>query len=139
MELETALAFAREHRQGVLVTARADGRPQLSNIVHSVGADGLVRISITDTRAKTRNARRDPRVSLYITREDFYAYAVIDGTAELSDVTTEPGDAAGLQLQSLYRELAGEHEDWDDYFEAMVRDQRLVLTIRPERAYGMIQ
>ena len=139
MELETALNFARDHRQSVLVTARSDGRPQLSNIVHSVGADGLVRISITDTRAKTRNARRDPRVSLYITREDFYAYAVIDGTAELSDVTTEPGDAAGLQLQSLYRELAGEHEDWDDYFEAMVRDQRLVLTIRPERAYGMIQ
>jgi PPOX class probable F420-dependent enzyme len=139
MELETALAFARDHRQGVLVTLRADGRPQLSNIVYRVGDDGLIRISVTDTRAKTRNARRDPRVSLYVTREDFYAYAVIDGTAELSDVTTEPGDAAGLQLQSLYRELAGEHENWDDYFEAMVRDQRLVLTIRPERSYGMVQ
>jgi len=53
-------------------------------------------------------------------------------------VTTEPGDATGQELADLYREVAGEHDDWDDYFAAMVRDRRLVLRIHPERAYGMI-
>lgn len=138
MDLDTALAFVGDHRWGVLVTQKADGRPQLSNIAYGVDAEGLIRISVTADRAKTANARRDPRVSLHVTREDFYAYAVIEGSAELSAVTTEPGDAAGRELADLYRSVAGEHEDWDDYFAAMVRDRRLVLRIRPERAYGMV-
>jgi PPOX class probable F420-dependent enzyme len=138
MELDQALAFARDHHQGILATVKRDGRPQLSNIIHSVGQDGLIRISVTATRAKTRNAQRDPRVSLHVGQDDFWAYAVIEGTAELSPVSTEPGDATGRELADVYRSLQGEHPDWDDYFQAMVADQRLVLRIRPEHAYGML-
>jgi PPOX class probable F420-dependent enzyme len=138
MELDQALAFARDHHQGILATLKRDGRPQLSNIIHSVGEDGLIRISVTATRAKTRNAQRDPRVSLHVGQDDFWAYAVIEGTAELSPVSAEPGDATGQELADLYRSLQGEHPDWDDYFRAMVADQRQVLRIRPEHAYGML-
>jgi PPOX class probable F420-dependent enzyme len=138
MELDTALAFVRDHRWGVLVTLKSDGRPQLSNIGYAVGDDGIIRISVTAGRAKTANAGRDPRVSLHVTREDFYAYAVIEGRAELSAVTTEPGDAAGQELADLYRAMAGEHEDWDDYFAAMVHDRRQVLRIHTDRAYGTV-
>lgn len=138
MELEAALAFAREHRQGVLVTLKSDGRPQLSNIMYAVGDDGIIRISVTAGRAKTRNAARDPRISLHVTRDDFYAYAVIEGRAELSAVSTEPGDATGQELAELYRAVVGEHQDWDEYFAAMVTDRRLVLRLHAERAYGML-
>jgi len=138
MELDAALAFARDHHWGILATLKRDGRPQLSNVGYAVGDDGLIRISITAPRAKTANARRDPRVSLHINRDDFWAYVVIDGSAELSPVSTEPGDATGQELADLYRAQAGEHDDWDDYFRAMVADQRLVLRIRPEHAYGML-
>ena len=138
MELDEALDFMREHQQGVLVTQRRDGRPQLSNIMYGIDAAGLIRISVTAQRAKARNAGRDPRVSLHVTRDDFYAYAVIDGRAELTDVSREPGDAVGVELADLYRAMVGEHENWDDYYQAMVTDQRLVLRIHPERAYGML-
>jgi PPOX class probable F420-dependent enzyme len=138
MDIDAALAFVREHQQGVLVTLRRDGRPQLSNIMYGVDDAGLIRISITATRAKARNAARDPRVSLHVTRDDFFAYAVVDGTAELSPVSTEPGDAAGLELADLYRSMGGEHPNWDEYYQAMVDDERLVLRIRPDRAYGML-
>jgi PPOX class probable F420-dependent enzyme len=138
MQIDEALTFVRDHRQGVLVTERRDGRPQLSNIMYAVDDSGLIRISVTAPRAKTRNAARDPRVSLHVTRDDFYAYAVIDGTAELSPVSTEPGDAAGLELADLYRSMVGEHPNWDEYYQSMVTDQRLVLRIRPEHAYGML-
>jgi PPOX class probable F420-dependent enzyme len=138
MELDEALAFVRDHREGVLVTLRRDGRPQLSNIIYAVDDSGLVRISVTYDRAKARNARRDPRVSLHVSRDDFYAYAVIDGTAELSDVSTEPADAVGRELADLYRSVVGEHDDWNAYYRAMVSDRRLVLRIHPERAYGML-
>ncbi|MGZ4717810.1 MAG: PPOX class F420-dependent oxidoreductase [Acidimicrobiales bacterium] len=138
MQIEEALAFVREHKQGVLVTLRRDGRPQLSNIIYGVDDTGVIRISVTATRAKARNAARDPRVSLHVTREDFYAYSVIDGRAELSDVSREPGDAVGVELGDLYRAVIGEHENWGAYYRAMVTDERLVLRIHPERAYGML-
>ncbi|MGZ4759511.1 MAG: pyridoxamine 5'-phosphate oxidase family protein, partial [Acidimicrobiales bacterium] len=64
MQIEEALAFVREHKQGVLVTLRRDGRPQLSNIIYGVDDTGVIRISVTAPRAKARNAARDPRVSL---------------------------------------------------------------------------
>jgi PPOX class probable F420-dependent enzyme len=138
MDLASALAFVRDHRNGVLTTIRRDGRPQLSNIVYSVDAGGTVRISITADRAKARNLARDPRASLYVGRDDFWAYAVIDGTASLSPVAAAPDDATADELVELYRALSGEHEDWADYRAAMVRDRRLVVSITPTHAYGML-
>jgi PPOX class probable F420-dependent enzyme len=98
----------------------------------------VIRVSVTDSRAKTANARRDPRVSLHVTRDDFYAYAVIEGQAELTPVATDPDDGTVDELVDYYRAIAGEHPDWDDYRRAMVADGRLVLRVRPERAYGML-
>ncbi len=138
MELTDAIEFARTRQQGVLVTIKRDGRPQLSNITYSVGDDGVIRISVTASRAKTANARRDERVSLHVTRDDFYAYAVIEGRAEVTPVASDPHDATVEELIGYYRAVAGEHPDWDDYRRVMVADGRLVLRIHPERAYGML-
>jgi PPOX class probable F420-dependent enzyme len=137
MQLETALSFVADRHQGVLVTLKRDGRPQLSNIAYALGDDGVVRVSVTADRAKTANVRRDPRVSLYVGRTDFGAYVVVEGRGELSALSTEPGDAAGQELALLYRAVQGDHPDWDDFFAAMVRDRRLVVRLHPERAYGM--
>jgi PPOX class probable F420-dependent enzyme len=137
MDLDTALTFARDHHRGVLVTLKRDGRPQLSNIAYAIGDDSVARVSVTAGRAKTANIRRDPRASLYVGREDFWAYVVLEGAAELSDVTTEPGDAAGQELAGLYRAVQGDHPDWDDFFRAMVADRRQVVRLRPNHAYGV--
>ena len=121
----------------MVVTLKADGRPQLSNVLHHVDDEGLIRISITDDRAKTKNLRRDPRVSLYLTSDDFWKYVVIEGTAELSAVAQAPDDAVADALVDYYRAIRGEHPDWDEYRQAQVDQQRVVLRIHPERAYGM--
>jgi PPOX class probable F420-dependent enzyme len=138
MDLDQALAFLREHRWGVLVTLKSNGRPQSSNIGYAVGDDGLIRISVTDGRAKTANARRDPRVSLHVSSGDFWSYAVVEGDAELSAVASAPDDPAVEELIGVYRALQGEHPDWDEYRRAMVEDRRLVLRIHPTNAYGMV-
>jgi PPOX class probable F420-dependent enzyme len=138
VDVEAALEFIRSRHQGVLVTMRRDGRPQMSNIAYRVGADGVIRISVTADRAKTKNLARDPRASLYVSRDDFWAYAVIDGRAELSPVAARPDDSTVDELVDLYRSLQGEHPDWDEYRTAMVSDRRLVVRMRPERAYGML-
>ena len=94
-------------------------------------------VSVTDSRAKVRNVRRDPRVSIHVTADDFWSYAVLEGDAELTPVAASPGDATVDELVEYYRALNGEHPDWDDYRAAMVDDQRLVLRLRPTHAYGM--
>jgi PPOX class probable F420-dependent enzyme len=82
--------------------------------------------------------RRDPRVSFHVTSGDFWSYVVVDGQAELSAVARDPHDAAVEELVELYRTVQGDHPDWDDYRAAMVRDRRLVVRLRAERAYGMV-
>jgi PPOX class probable F420-dependent enzyme len=138
MELDTALGFVGDRRKGVLTTLRADGRPQLSNITYHLGDDGLIRISVTDSRAKTRNLRRDPRASLHVASDDFWQYVVVEGTAELTAVAASADDPTVDELVEYYRALSGEHPDWDDYRRSMVADGRLIVRLRPERAYGMV-
>lgn len=120
---------------GILATIKQDGRPQLSNVGYAW--DGTtIRVSVTDDRAKTHNVRRDPRVAFEVTRPDFRGYVVVEGDAELTAVTADPHDATTDDLVDLYRTIAGEHEDWDDFRAAMVRERRLVLRLRPTHSYG---
>ena len=127
-------------RQGVLVTLRKDGWPQLSNVNYGWDAQSqTIRVSTTDDRAKTYNLRRDPRASFHVASDDFWSYVVVDGRAELSAVAQDPNDAAVGELIDLYRAVQGEHPDWDDYRAAMVRDRRLVVRLWAERAYGAVR
>jgi PPOX class probable F420-dependent enzyme len=139
MDLTTAVGFARSHRQSVLVTLRANGRPQLSNVLHHLGDDGVARVSITADRAKYHNLVRTPWAALHVTRDDFYAYVVLEGDVELAPVAEAPDDPTVEELVALYRAMLGEHPDWDDYRRAMVADRRAVVRLRPDRAYGMLQ
>ena len=138
MDLTKALSFARSQHQGILITLRSDGRPQSSNIAYGLGDDGIVRISVTDGRAKTRNLRRDPRAALHVNRADFYAYVVLEGDADLSPVAARPDDPTVDELVELYRAIVGHHSDWNEFRGAMVADRRLVVRLRPSRAFGML-
>ena len=129
-------ALVAEQSKGVLVTLKRDGRPQLSNIIYGVDA-GVVRISVTADRAKTRNLERDPRASLHVTTPDFWRWAVAEGTAELSALTTEPGDDIGRELLALHDAVQSKpHPDPDEFFAVMVRERRQVARITIERYYG---
>ncbi|MGS2616939.1 PPOX class F420-dependent oxidoreductase [Micromonospora sp. LZ34] len=122
---------------GVLATVRRDGRPQLSTVVYAYDRErDLIRVSVTDDRAKTANLRRDPRASFHVGSDDGWAYAVADARAELSPVAADPNDATVEELVGLYRSIQGEHPDWDDYRRAMVAERRLVLRLHVERVYG---
>src|SRR3954452_2572815 len=137
MELSSALDFARTHPQSVLVTIKRDGRPQLSNVVHHVYDDGLVRLWIPANRGKSPSWRREPWAALHVTREDFYAYVVLEGDVELSPVATEGDEDTLEELVQYYRDIRGEHDDWAASRASMVADRRAIVRFRPTRAYGM--
>jgi PPOX class probable F420-dependent enzyme len=137
MEIQQALDAVRANREAVLTTIRADGRPQLSNVLAAVGDDGLVRVSTTADRAKYVNLRRTPWAALHVTQPDFWAYVVIEGDVDLPEPAAAPDDATVEELVQLYRDMAGEHPDWDEYRAAMVDDRRTVVRLRPRHAYGV--
>jgi len=129
---EQARDFLRTNHRGVLSTLRRDGRPQLSPVAATVDDGGRVIVSTSETTAKARNLRRDPRVSLCVFSDSFYGpWAQVDGMAEIVELP----EAVEL-LVDYYRRISGEHPDWDDYRRAMVEDRRVLVRFAIERASG---
>ena len=129
MDVEEARAFLREHHRGILATARTDGRPQMSPISVAVDDQGRAVVSTREAAYKVRNIRRDPRVSVCVTSDDFWKWIQIDGTATVVSLpeAMEP-------LVEYYRTVSGEHPDWDDYRRAMEEQRRVIIRIDIQRA-----
>lgn len=125
--------------RGALVTLKRDGRPQLSIVGYTYSPrTGVIRISVTDDRAKTRNLRRDPRASFQVSTDDQAGYAVAEGIAELTPVTKDPHDEVADELVEVYQAIAGDHPDWAEFRAAMVEQRRLVLRLKIDRVYGWV-
>ncbi len=138
MDLPTALDWASNRTDAVLITIRRDGRPQSSDISYHLD-DGVFTISVTDGRAKTANMRRDNRIVLHLTDRSSWSYLSFDGTVELSPTTTAPDDQTADDLVAYYRSVAGEdHPDWDEYRAAMVAERRLLIRFTPTSVVGQI-
>lgn len=139
MELSEALHWADQRSNAVLITIRADGRPQSSDISYRI-ADGVFEISVTADRAKTANMARDPRVVLHITEPDSWSYLSFDGTVELTSPAAAPDDATVDALVRYYESVAGKpHPDWDEYRAAMVSERRLIVRFTPATVVGQIK
>jgi PPOX class probable F420-dependent enzyme len=129
VERAELLEFIRTRHHGVLVTHRADGSPQMSPVTCGVDADGRIVVATYPQRAKVHNARRDERVSICIESDDWNGpYVQVDGRAEVLDLpeSVEP-------LVDYFRSISGEHPDWDEYREAMVRQGKSIIRISIDR------
>jgi PPOX class probable F420-dependent enzyme len=123
------LEFLRPRHRAIVVTRRKDGSPQMSPVSYGVDVEGRIVIATYPQRAKIRNARRDPQVSVCVLSEDWNdPYVQVDGTAEVLDLpeALEP-------LVEYFRVISGEHPDWDEYREAMRRQGKCLLRITPQR------
>lgn len=129
VSLEELLDFVRPRHRAILLTRRADGSPQASPLTCGVDDSGRIVVSTYPERAKTRNARRDPRVSVLVISDDWNGpWVQVEGTAEVIDSpeSVEP-------LVEYYRNIAGEHPDWDEYRAAMVKQGKSIIRVTPEK------
>lgn len=135
MDADTARTFLRTHHRAVLATVRKDGRPAMSPVTASVDAEGRVVISTRETAMKVQHLRRDPHATLCAFVDEFFGdWVQVEGTAEIVALP----EAMEL-LVEYYRDVAGEHPDWDDYRAAMQREQRVMVRIEIERAGPNVQ
>lgn len=125
-----ALNFLRTHPRAVMSTLRGDGRPALSPVLAAVDDEGRVCISTRETAYKVRHLRRDPRIALCVITDTFFgSWYQVEGSAEIVSL---PG--AMEPLVDYYRRVAGEHDDWAAYREAMRSDRRVLVRFAVERA-----
>ena len=129
VDLAGLLEFVRPRHHLLLVTTRADGRPQVSPVSGGVDDAGRIVVSTYPDRAKARNAERDPRVSVCVLSDEWDGpWVQVDGTAEVLHMP-QAEDA----LVDYFRCIAGEHPDWDEYRAAMRLQGKSLIRITPER------
>lgn len=129
MDVAQAQEFVRRHHHAVLATRRADGGLQQSPVLVGVDDQGRFVVSSRETAFKTRNLRTDPTAHLCVFTERFFGpWVFVEGNAEVISLpdAMEP-------LVDYYRRLSGEHDDWDDYREAMRRDRRVLIRVTAAR------
>ncbi|RKN49551.1 PPOX class F420-dependent oxidoreductase [Micromonospora endolithica] len=133
VERSALTEFLRPRHRVILITTRADGRPQSSPVSAGVDAEGRLVISTYPERAKVANIRRDPRVSACVLSDDWNGpWVQVDGTAEVLDLP-----AALEPLVDYFRSISGEHPDWDEYRAAMVRQGKALIRVTVD-AWGPI-
>lgn len=131
--LDELLDFVRPRHRMILITRRQDGTPQASPVTGGVDDTGRIVVSSYPQRAKTRNARSRPDVSVVVLSDEWDdAWVQVDGTAEVIDAVddVEP-------LVEYFRNIAGEHSDWDEYRQAMLDQGKSLLRITP-RHWGPV-
>ncbi len=127
--------FISTNHKAVLTTYRGNGNAQMSIIVVGPYREGAA-FTTTADRAKLRNLERDPRCTLLVSQDSWWGFLVLEGRAEI--LSPENTDADGLRqtLRGVYRSIAGEHPDWDEYDQAMIDERRSAVIVIPDSVYG---
>jgi hypothetical protein len=95
----------------------------------------IVRLSTTADRVKVKHVQRNPRAALHVQGGDVWSFAVAEGAAVVSEITTVPGDAVGRELLAMIPKVT-KPEDEDAFFRQLVAERRIVIRLRVERLYG---
>ncbi|SCK52802.1 pyridoxamine 5'-phosphate oxidase family protein [Streptomyces sp. WMMB 322] len=120
----------------ILATNRRSGHPHLTTMVHSWDPESrVVRFFTTADRVKVKHLRRDPRAAVHVPGEDVWSFAVGEGEAEVSEITTTPGDAVGREVLSILPEPM-RPADERAFLEQLVEERRVVIRLKVNRLYG---
>lgn len=120
----------RHHHRAVLATWTPHGGIQQSPVLVGVDEQGRFTVSSRETAYKTRNLRRDPRAQLCVFTDKFFGqWIFVEGDAEVLSLpeAMEP-------LVDYFRNVAGEHDNWDEYRESLRREKRVLLRVQPRHA-----
>jgi PPOX class probable F420-dependent enzyme len=125
-------------REGILAAVNRNGYPHLTNVLYVWDREqATARVSTTADRVKARILRRDPHAALHVPGDHFWAYAVAECDAQLSEVATTPGDDACRELLTVHSTFYGELDE-NAFFEQMIKARRLVVRLHLKRLYGVL-
>ena len=144
MEFSDVRGFFAANHRGVINTFRPDGTAQTSIVVCGAspfdGDDGPVFVTVRGASYKVRNLRRNPRCNVMAVAEDWRQFAVVEGIATLADYRNTAAEDMRLNLRAAFMACGDhEHPDWAEYDRAMVAQDAVIVTLQPQRVYGLIR
>ena len=140
MEFEDARPFMEKNHRGVISTYQANGASQSSIVVCGAYQGNAAFVIVRGKSAKTRNLRRDPRCTVMAVDNDWRGYTVVEGQAKLQDYHNTPAEEFRVLLREVFRACGDkDHPDWEEYDQAMVKQDAVVVLVQPERVYGQLR
>jgi PPOX class probable F420-dependent enzyme len=131
MEIADAQNFLKEHHRACIAVRQKDSWPQMTFVTPGIDLQGRVIITSRGTTYKVKHLRRDPRVSLLIFGEQYSGskFVQIHGTAEI----IEQPEAIDILIY-WYKQVRGEHKNWDQYKQQMADEKRVIIRVNIEKA-----
>ena len=140
MDFEDVRPFLETHHRAVIGTRRPNGATHSSIVVCGAYRDQAVFVSVRGSSAKVRNLRWDPHCTVLAVTDDWRSYGVVEGAAQLFDARNTDAEELRVMLREAFRACGDtDHPDWEEYDEAMVRQDAVVVLVRPERVYGLLR
>ena len=129
-------AFLAQTHRGVVTTFRKNGAAQMSIITCGPYRNGVA-FTVTSTRSKFWNLKRNPRCSILVSNENWWGFVVLEGHAEILSADNTSAEELRMALCDVYRTASGEeHSNWAEYDQAMVTDKRSAIIVVPDQIYG---
>ena len=65
---------------------------------------------------------------------------MVEGAAELKDYHNTDAEEMRVELRNVFRQCGDtDHPDWEEYDQAMVEQDAVIVLVTPQRVYGMVR
>jgi PPOX class probable F420-dependent enzyme len=140
MEFEQVRPFMETHHRGVITTFQADGLAQSSVVVCGAYQGHAAFCIVRGSSRKARNLRRDPRCTVLAVTKDWRSWVTVEGEAKLYDYHNTDAEEMRVLLRDIFNACGDhEHSDWEEYDQAMVKQDAVVVLVTPQRVYGQLR
>jgi PPOX class probable F420-dependent enzyme len=139
MDFEEGRPFMESNHQGVITTLQRNGASQVSIVVCGAYQGTAAFVSVRGNSAKVRNLRRNPHCTVLTVTPDWRNYVAVQGEATLYDAGNTAAEELRVLMREVYRACGDkDHPDWEEYDQAMVRQEAVVVLVKPEHVYGRV-
>lgn len=140
MEFEEIRPFLETHHRAVVQTVQPNGAVQSSIVVCGAYQGNMVFVSVRGNSAKVHNLRRNPRCTVLAVDPDWRNYVVVQGQAQLMDRRNTDAEELRLKLREIFRACGDQdHPNWEEYDQAMVRQDAVAVIVPPDRVYAKLR
>ena len=137
MEFEDVRSHFESNHRGVITTFQRNGTGHSSIVVCGAYQGNAAFVIVWGNSAKTHNLRRDARCTVMSVSDDWRTCAVVEGQATLMDYQNTDPEKMRVELREVYRACGDkDHSDWEEYDQAMVKQDAVIVLVKPERVYG---
>ena len=140
MDFDDVKPFFETHHRGVIATSRPNGATHSSIVVCGAYKDHAAFVSVYPRSQKIRNLRRDPNCTVLGVTDDWREWVSVEGQATLFDSNNMDAEELRVMLREVFMACSHtEHPDWEEYDQAMIDQEAVIVLVKPERVYGLLR